>query len=178
MTSLAPLLESFFTERLITQRRVSPHTVASYRDTFRLLLGFIQQRTGKPPYQLHLADLDAPMIGAFLNHLEHERRNSVRTRNTRLVAVHALFRYAAVREPAHAGACHPQQAIRAGHRLVPQPGGDRGDTGQPGPNRLDRPARPHAARRGGPDRAAGLRAHRAALPGRFAGQWPEPAMHR
>lgn len=103
MTSLAPLLESFFTERLITQRRVSPHTVASYRDTFRLLLGFVQQQTGKAPGRLDLTDLDAPLVGDFLNHLERNRRNSVRTRNARLVAIHALFRYAAVREPAHAG---------------------------------------------------------------------------
>jgi integrase/recombinase XerD len=103
MTSLAPILESFFTERLITQRRVSPHTVTSYRDTFRLLLDFANQTTGRAPCRLDLADLDAPLIGAFLDHLEHQRRNSVRTRNARLVAVHSLFRYAAVREPAHAG---------------------------------------------------------------------------
>jgi integrase/recombinase XerD len=103
MSSLAPILEAFFTERLLTQRRASPHTVASYRDTFRLLLTFALDRTGKPPNQLQLADLDAPLIAAFLDHLEHQRRNSVRTRNARLVAVHSLFRYAALREPAHAG---------------------------------------------------------------------------
>lgn len=102
MTSLAPILESFFTERLITLRRASGHTVASYRDTFRLLLGFAQDQTGKAPCQLQLTDLDAALIGAFLDHLEHERHNSVRTRNARLVAVHSLFRYAALREPAHA----------------------------------------------------------------------------
>jgi site-specific recombinase XerD len=103
MNSLAPILESFFTERLITQRHASPHTIASYRDTFRLLLGFAQRRTGKAPCQLDLADLDAPLIGAFLDHLENERHNSVRTRNARLVAVHSLFRFAALREPMHAG---------------------------------------------------------------------------
>lgn len=103
MTPLAPILESFFIERLITQRRASPHTIASYRDTFRLLFGFAHARTGKPPSGLELTDLDAPMIAAFLDHLEHERHNSVRTRNARLVAVHSLFRYAALREPAHAG---------------------------------------------------------------------------
>jgi integrase/recombinase XerD len=102
MTSLAPVLEAFFTERLLTQRRVSPHTVASYRDAFRLLLIFAQQRTGKAPSRLELADLDAPLIGAFLDDLEHSRGNSVRTRNARLVAVHSLFRYAALREPADA----------------------------------------------------------------------------
>jgi integrase/recombinase XerD len=103
VTPLAPLLEAFFTERLINQRRVSPHTIASYRDTFRLLLGFAQQTTGKPPSRLDLTDLDAPFIAAFLDHLEQKRHNSERTRNARLVAVHSLFRYAAVREPAHAG---------------------------------------------------------------------------
>ena len=102
MSSLAPILEAFFTDRLLTQRRASPHTVASYRDTFRLLLAFARDRTGKTPSQLQLADLDAPLIGAFLDHLERHRRNSVRTRNARLVAVHSLFRYAALREPAHA----------------------------------------------------------------------------
>lgn len=102
MSALAPLLQSFFTERLVAQRRVSPHTIASYRDTFRLLLGFATKRTGKAPSQLELADLDAPMIAAFLHHLETDRHNSVRTRNTRLVAVHSLFRFAALREPAQA----------------------------------------------------------------------------
>ena len=102
MSSLAPVLEAFFTERLLTQRQVSPHTVASYRDTFRLLLAFAQQRTGKAPSRLELADLDAPLIGAFLDHLEHGRRNSARTRNARLTAIHSLFRYAALREPADA----------------------------------------------------------------------------
>lgn len=102
MSSLAPILEAFFTERLLTQRQVSPHTVASYRDTFRLLLAFAQQRTGKAPSRLEVADLDAPLIGAFLDHLEQERRNSPRTRNARLTAIHSLFRYAALREPANA----------------------------------------------------------------------------
>lgn len=102
MSTLAPILESFFTDRLMTQRRVSPHTIASYRDTFRLLLAYAQQATGKPPYKLDLTDLDAPLIGAFLEHLEQERHNSVLTRNARLVAVHSMFRYAATREPAHA----------------------------------------------------------------------------
>ena len=102
MNSLAPILERFFTERLITQRRVSSNTVASYRDTFRLLLAFAHQRSGRAPYQLDLADLDAPLIGAFLDHLEHERHNSVRTRNARLAAIHALLRFAALEEPGSA----------------------------------------------------------------------------
>ena len=102
MTALAPTLQSFFSERMLTQRRASPNTVASYRDTFRLLLGFAQRRTGKTPSKLQLEDLDAVLIGAFLDHLEHERHNSVRTRNTRLAAVHSLFAYAALRHPDHA----------------------------------------------------------------------------
>jgi len=102
MSSLAPTLEAFFTQRLLTQRQVSPHTIAPYRDTFRLLLAFAQQRTGKAPSRLELADLDAPLIGDFLDHLEQGRRNSARTRNARLTAIHSLFRYAAVREPADA----------------------------------------------------------------------------
>ena len=102
MSSLAPTLEAFFTERLITQRRASPRTVAAYRDTFRLLLGFAQRRISEAPSELDIDHLDAPLIGAFLDHLEHERSNSVRTRNARLAAIHSLFRYAALRHPEHA----------------------------------------------------------------------------
>jgi len=102
MTTLAPTLQAFFTERLISQRQVSPHTVAAYRDTFRLLLRFAHQRTGKPPSALDLEDLDAPAIGAFLEHLQQDRHNSTRTRNARLAAVHSLFRYAALHHPEHA----------------------------------------------------------------------------
>jgi Phage integrase, N-terminal SAM-like domain len=79
MSALAPTLEAFFTERLIGQRHASPHTVAAYRDTWRLLLRFSRDRTGKEPSQLDLADLDAIVIGAFLDHLEQERHNSART---------------------------------------------------------------------------------------------------
>jgi site-specific recombinase XerC len=81
VTSLAPTLEAFFTDRLARQRAASAHTVAAYRDTFRLLVGFAQARIGKAPCRLDLADLDAPLIGAFLDHLEADRHNSVRTRN-------------------------------------------------------------------------------------------------
>lgn len=102
MTVLAPTLEAFFTERLIAQKRASAHTVASYRDAFRLLLVFAQLRTGKAPSTLDIADLDAPLIAAFLAHLEAERANSVTTRNARLAAVHSLFRFAALRHPEHA----------------------------------------------------------------------------
>jgi integrase/recombinase XerD len=102
MTQLAPTLQAFFTERLLTQRQVSPHTIAAYRDSLRLLLCFAQERTGKPPSRLDFADLDAPLIGAFLAHLDRERGNSPATRNARLAAVHSLFRYAALRHPEHA----------------------------------------------------------------------------
>lgn len=110
MTALAPTLEGYFTQHL-AQRQASPHTVASYRDTFCLLLRYTQERTGRQPASLDLADLDAPTIGAFLDHLEHERHNSVTTRNTRLAAIHSLFRYAALRCPEHAGTIQRVLAI-------------------------------------------------------------------
>jgi integrase/recombinase XerD len=102
VTALAPTLEAFFTERLICQRQASPNTVAAYRDGWRLLLGFAAGRTGKQPSELDVADLDAPLIGAFLEHLETERHNSVRTRNARLAAIRSFFRFAALRHPEHA----------------------------------------------------------------------------
>ena len=97
MTSLAPTLQAFFTKRL-AQRCASPHTVACYRDSWRLLLGFAERHVGKAPAVLDLEDLDAPLIGAFLEHLEAVRHNSVRTRNARLSAIHSLFRFAALSE--------------------------------------------------------------------------------
>lgn len=102
MTALAPLLQAFFTDRLITQCGASPHTIASYRDTVKLLLGYVHQQTGKLPALLDLADVDAATIGAFLQHLETVRGNSAATRNTRLAAIHSLFRYASLRAPEHA----------------------------------------------------------------------------
>ena len=102
MTALAPTLQAFFTDRLIRQRRASGHTIAAYRDTWRLLLGFAAGNAGKQPSQLDLADLDAPLISKFLDHLEKERGNSPRTRNARLDAICSLFRYAAVHHPEHA----------------------------------------------------------------------------
>ena len=92
-------MEGFFTERLLTQRHASAHTIASYRDAYRLLLGFAQRRTGKAPAKLALEDLDAVLVGAVLDHLERERHNSARTRNNRLAAIHSLFAYAALRHP-------------------------------------------------------------------------------
>ncbi len=102
MSLLAPTLEAFFVERLAGQRQASPHTIASYRDTFRLLLNFVEARTGVAPSRLDLADLDAPLVGSFLDHLEAERGSSVQTRNIRLAAIRSLFRFAALRHPEHA----------------------------------------------------------------------------
>lgn len=102
ISTLAPTLQAFFTDRLLTQQQASPRTVAAYRDALRLLLGFAQQRTGRPPCQLDLTDLNADLVAAFLSHLEHDRRNGVRTRNARLAAIHSLFRFAALRHPEHA----------------------------------------------------------------------------
>jgi integrase/recombinase XerD len=113
MTALAPLLQAFFTDRLIAQRRASSHTIAGYRDTLRLLLGFAATRTGKRPPALDIADLDAPLIAAFLDHLEHQRGNTVRTRNWRLAAVHSLFGYAALQHPEHAASIQQVMAIPA-----------------------------------------------------------------
>jgi site-specific recombinase XerD len=101
-TSLAPLLERFFMQRLMQQRQASPHTITSNRDTFRLLLTFTHQRRHKPPSQLTFQESDAPLIVAFLDHLEKTRGVSVRSRNLRLTAIHSFFRYAAFETPAHA----------------------------------------------------------------------------
>lgn len=97
--SLSSLLQSFFTDRLMNQRQASPHTIASYRDTFRLLLGFAQKQLKKPPSQLALDDLNAPFIGAFLDHIQSHRKNGNRTRNLRLNAIRSFFQYAAFQEP-------------------------------------------------------------------------------
>jgi integrase/recombinase XerD len=99
MTALPPLIEAFFTERLARQRDASPHTIASYRDSFRLLLTLLHERTGKAPSKLQLQDLDTVRITAFLAYLENERSNSVRTRNARLTAIHSFFHYTALKAP-------------------------------------------------------------------------------
>lgn len=103
MSLLAPTMEAFFSDYLARQRSASPHTVAGYRDTFRLLLAYAKQATGKQPSALDFADVDAALIARFLDHLESGRHNSVRTRNARLAAIHSLFRYAALHHPEHAG---------------------------------------------------------------------------
>jgi site-specific recombinase XerD len=97
------LLQSFFTTRLMTQRKASPHTIASYRDTFRLLLQFAQKRLRRAPSQLELENLDASLVDAFLEDLENRRGNGARSRNLRLTAIRSFFRYASLEAPAQSG---------------------------------------------------------------------------
>jgi integrase/recombinase XerD len=113
MTALAPVLQAFFTDRLIAQRHASGHTITGYRDTFRLLLGFAAATTGKKPSALDIADLDAPLIAAFPGHLEHDRHNTARTRNWRLAAIHSMFGYATLHHPEHAAVIQRVLAIPA-----------------------------------------------------------------
>jgi len=121
MTALATTLQAFFTDRLIRQRQVSPNTLCAYRDTLRLLLVFASDIKRKGPSKLEIDDLDAQLIGSFLDHLEQHRKNSVRTRNARLAAIRSLFRYAALRHPEHAAVIERVLAIppkRFERRLV------------------------------------------------------------
>jgi site-specific recombinase XerD len=109
--NLAALLPAFFTERLLQQRQASPHTVAVYRDSFRLLLRYAKTELGKEPSNLRLEDLDVRFISGFLQHVEQERYHSARTRNVRLAAVHSFFRYVSFREPPYALLCQQILAI-------------------------------------------------------------------
>jgi integrase/recombinase XerD len=111
MSALAPTLQAYFTERLIGQRSASPNTIAAYRDTLRLLLAFVTERTGTPPNELDITALDAPLIAAFLEHLENDRGNSTQTRNNRLAAIHSLFAYLALHHPEHAASIQRVLAI-------------------------------------------------------------------
>ena len=121
MTAIAPTLQAFFTERLVRQRGASPRTIASYRDTLRLLLAFARDRTGKQPAALDWDDLDAATISAFLDHLETSRGNGPRTRNLRLTAIRSLIRWASLRHPEHAAVFQQVLAIppkRADKRTI------------------------------------------------------------
>ncbi len=100
-TDFAGLMEGFFAESLVAQRRVSPQTISSYRDAFRLLLAFAQTRLKKAPSLFHLTDLDAALVRGFLDHLERHRHNAVRSRNARLAAIRSFYRYAALQCPEH-----------------------------------------------------------------------------
>ena len=116
MTLLALTLQAFFTTRLIGQVGASPHTIAAYRDTWRLLLRYVVATTGTPAHTIDIAQLDADLIGAFLNHLQDQRGNSIATRNARLAAVHSLFTYAAIQHPEHAASIARVLAIPAKRR--------------------------------------------------------------
>ena len=107
----AKLIEEFFLDRLIRQRNSSPQTVAAYRDCFRLLFEFARDHWNKPPDRLVLADLDAPLVLAFLDHLEKERKNSIRSRNARLAALRSFLRFAALRDPESLALIHRALAI-------------------------------------------------------------------
>lgn len=121
-TSFAALLERFFTQRLMHQRQASSHTISSYRDTFRQLLKFVEQRLHKPPSRLSFEQIEAPLIVAFLDHLEKHRGLSIRSRNLRLTAIHSFFRYAALEAPEHSAQIQQVLAIpskRFTRTLVP-----------------------------------------------------------
>jgi len=114
---LPALVESFFLDRLMRERQVSPHTIISYRDTFRLLLQYAHGRLHKTPTELAIADLDAPLLGAFLDHLEKARGNSARSRNVRLAAIHSFFRYVALHAPEYCGVAQRVLAMPAKRHL-------------------------------------------------------------
>jgi integrase/recombinase XerD len=121
MTLLAPTLQTYFTDRLIRERRVSPHTISAYRDTARLLVTFAAGRAETAVSKLTFDDLDAKTIGAFLDHLEHDRGCTPRTRNARLAAIRSFYRYAALSHPEHAATIERVLAIplkRHDHTLV------------------------------------------------------------
>ena len=111
-TDFACLLQSFFVERLIQQRRMSPRTIESYRDSFRLLLNFAQQTLRKQPATLMLPDVDPALVSGFLDHLETARGNCVRSRNARLAAIHAFYRYVSLQYP---------QALRSAPQILAIP---------------------------------------------------------
>ena len=98
---IAPHVQAFFAQHLAQHKRVSPQTMASYRDTFRLFLTFVKETTGKEPSTLHVADLDAPIVLQFLDYLEHQRGNAIRSRNMRLAAIRSFARFLALRDPEH-----------------------------------------------------------------------------
>ena len=121
MTGLPSLVQRFFTDRLCTQLGASPNTIAAYRDTFRLLLRFATQQTGKPPAKLTLEELDVTLVADFLTHMEDKRGNSARSRNARLASIRSFFGFVAITEPAHLMHCQKVLAIpgkRHEHRAV------------------------------------------------------------
>jgi integrase/recombinase XerD len=122
MSDLAPILQGFFRVKLIQHKDASPHTIASYRDTWRLLLHYAQQATGTPPEKMRLAQIDYDLITRFLHHLDTERGNAASTRNNRLAAIHSMFRYAALHAPDDAEVIQRVLAIesaRTGDTAIP-----------------------------------------------------------
>lgn len=120
-TSLAPVLQYFFTEHLFSHKQASPRTVLAYKDSFRLLLQFVRDKSGIAPASLCVQDLDAPIILAFLDSLEQQRKNTVLSRNARLAAIRSFFRVVALRDPASVGVVARVLAIpvkRTDKRLV------------------------------------------------------------
>jgi integrase/recombinase XerD len=113
MTLLAPTLEAFFTQHLAGHKQASPRTIGSYRDTWRLFLGYARERTGAAPAGLDIAAIDAGLVSGFLAHLEADRGNTARTRNARLAAIRSFFKFAALRHPEHAGTIARVLAIPA-----------------------------------------------------------------
>jgi site-specific recombinase XerD len=163
MTAITATVQAFFTERLIGQRHASPRTVAAYRDTIRMLLAFSSARTGTTCHRLEFTDLSAKTIGAFLDHLEQERHNSVRTRNARLAAIHSLFAFAALRHPEHAddiGRVLAIPAKRGDHTVITYLTDIEAQALLDAPDRTTRTGRrDHALLNArGPDRAARIRA--------------------
>gem|GEM_PF-3027738 len=166
MSPLAPTLQKFFTDRLLTQRQVSPATVAAYRDTFRLLLGFIADTKKLAPASLDFTDLDAPTMGAFLTYLENERQQHTNPQRPPGRGPFAVplrgARAPRTRRSDLAGPGNPTETVRSQHRCVPHQRGGRGDPRRSRPRHLDRSSRPRAAHRRSPNRFACRRTHRSA----------------
>jgi site-specific recombinase XerD len=140
MTALAPAVESFFTEYLTAQRGASPHTIASYRDTLRLLFTWIREQSGTRPSDLDFTDVDAATVSGFLAMLEKERHNTGKTLSQRLAAIHSLFRHAAVRHPEHAALIARVLAIQPASRPARRsPGWPRTKPTRSWPPRTPRP---------------------------------------
>jgi integrase/recombinase XerD len=161
------LLESFFMDRLMRQRQASPHTIASYRDTFRLLMQYAQQRLHKTPSQLTVPDMDTPFLGAFLDHLEKDRDNSARSRNVRLAALHSFFRFVALHAPEYNALAQRVLAMQS-KRYARRPicfcaGRNRGLARCAGPQHLERKTRSSPVAAGRADRIARVGTYRLAL---------------
>ncbi len=165
MTLLAPTLEAFFTQHMAGHREASPRTIGSYRDTWRLFLGYAREKTGTAPAGLDIAALDAGLVSGFLTHLEQDRGNTARTRNARLAALRSFFKFAALRHPrARRDYCpgprDPREETRLHVRLLPHRRRDQGPARRSGHRNVARPPRPRPLGPRRPDRAALLRAHR------------------